>query len=170
MSLLTDYKVKVLKSIAVKDGKAIYNGSVEHASVLTECAFLTANKKINILTNQLDGEAYNRPDLISAAASYLNDKDHKLKVLIEDGNAVAEESHGFYSTFKHYDNVEFRIVPEEIIEQYSYNFYVMDGDSYRFEEDRTRPEAVASFGGDTEAAENLNDIFNAIWNHSEDIH
>lgn len=167
MSQLTDYKVKVLKSIAVRDGKAIYNGSVEHAAVLTECAFLTATNTISILTNKLDKEAYGRPEVISAAASFLDNSEHKLKVLIESPESMSDSENDFLVAFESYQNVEIKYVPKDVVSKYDYNFYVMDNDSYRLEENRNKPEAVASFGGDTTAAKQLKLIFDTIWQRSE---
>ncbi|EPJ44722.1 MAG: hypothetical protein OFPII_32410 [Osedax symbiont Rs1] len=104
---------------------------------------------------------------MAAASSFLQNRDHELQVLVEDAGDDLESLNGFYKKFKNYENVTFKTVPEGVKKKYIYNFFVMDNDSYRLEHDRAKTEAVASFGGDTQAAKHLTGIFNAIWGRSE---
>ena len=159
-----NYKNEVKKLAKQRDGQPIYNGSVEHAAVIVENMFAHAHDRMSILTGKLQARVFGREEVREQAALFLADPRNKLQILIEEDVALTFE-HPFLEQFWRDSNVEVRHVPPDQQEAYNYHFLVMDGDSYRFEKDKDEPTAVAAFG-DAEAAHNLEDIFEYLWENA----
>lgn len=165
---LTDFKKRVKAAAAVKANKPLYNSSLDHAAVLAEQMFFSAEKEVCLLSGELNPKVYGRDDVVEAATLFAADPDHKLNILLEETSADDRAGHPFFDEFftKKRDNVKFRLAPKALQEAYKFHFMVVDSDSYRFERDKSEPTAVAAFG-DSEGGENLREIFETLWKSSK---
>jgi hypothetical protein len=165
---ISDFKKKVQAAAKARNGEPLYNSSLEHAAILTEAMFQYANDEVCILSGELNARVYGRGEVVEQAKLFLADPDHSLRVLVESSSEADREDHPFYEEFLDHDNAKFRQVPPKLREKYIFHLMVMDGDSYRFEEDKGLPSAVAAFG-DTSGGENLGRIFETLWDNSENL-
>lgn len=159
---LEDYKRVVRSAAKRRDGTLVYNGSVDHASILAEAIFENANKYVWILSEKLNARVYGREEVIEQAELFLADPDHEVRVIVEDGSEANRRDHPFFEKFASQDNVKFRAVDERVAGLYKFNAIVMDGDCYRFESDKAECTAVAAFG-DPDKAEVVQSLFETIW-------
>src|SRR4051794_303128 len=83
MSRLELYRDEVREAIRNRDGSAVFNGSVEHASIIAQEAFTHAKDSVRILTFKLDPDCYAQEPVLNAAQFFLADPSHKLQILIE---------------------------------------------------------------------------------------
>lgn len=160
-----DYRKKVRDAAVRRDGHPLYNGSIDHASVLTEALFEFSNNEVCILTGGLDAHVYGNNEVIEKARAFLSVPNRKVRILVETPSSIDVIDHPFIREFNDSDDVEIRKISE--VYDISQHFTVMDGDSYRFEEDKTKYSAVAAFGH-REGGEHLLSIFDEIWRSSPD--
>lgn len=169
---LQEYREKVFAAAERRDGQEpIFNGSFEHASVVMEAMFKHANESINILTGWLNPEVYAQHSVVVAARDFmLYHESAQVRILIEDHaewmikvhplilvlNEVAEQTN---------NAIQIKGVPTSVVDSYNYHFTVMDSDCFRYEDDRSKPAAVAVFGNH-DTATHLSSIFDAIWDYS----
>lgn len=85
-----------------------------------------------------------------------------MRILVEEGNESVHAESPFFNKFKNHPNLELRGVPPHLEEKYRFHFVVADNESYRFEPDKTKATAIVAFGH-TEVANELEGIFEAIW-------
>lgn len=168
---LEQYRELVQKLARKRDGEAFYNESLDHAAIIAENMFGHAHDRVSILTGKLDARVYGPETVIEKAKIFLVDPKHSLRILIEDGveelknhplmnliRAIAPSD----NTLGKHGNVEIRQVPDRVKSSYQFHFLVADGDSYRFEQNKAQPVAVAAFG-EPKGATNLEGIFNRLW-------
>lgn len=176
MITLPEYHQKVRDAILQRTGEPLLNGTVEHATFITQEAFSSAQSKIQILSSRLDVACYAQPNVINAAKAFLADPDHELKILIEaelwDSNKNFDWSkHPLVAALKDYwAGLKIRLVPKESTERYKFNFLLLDDFGYRFEADRLRAAAVAAFfppGSIAPQVKNLSGVFESLWAASE---
>jgi len=171
---LEQYRELVQKLARKRDGEAFYNESLDHAAIIAENMFGYAHDRVSILTGKLDARVYGPEAVVDKARIFLVDPKHSLRILVEDG--IEElKSHPLMKLFcngknaavgKH-GNAEIRKVPDDLRGTYKFHFLVTDGDSYRFEQDKTKPVAVAAFG-EAKGGANLEGIFNKLWDACAD--
>jgi hypothetical protein len=97
-----------------------------------------------------------------------------IRVILEDPEKIDPRDHPFFKEFGfdkafgfQRDDIDFKCLPKGIAKEINYHFMVMDSDSYRFEEDKDHPSAIAAFG-DEIGGNNLHHIFNDLWSISEE--
>ena len=78
------------------------------------------------------------------------------------------KNHPLLQECREFENVHLRCAPLSVQKLYEFHFLVMDSDCYRFERDKHRPNAVASFGHE-EGAQNLKRIFETLWKRCNPI-
>ena len=159
---MREYRERVRRAAQERGGDPIYNGSVEHASILAEQLFKSAVVSVDLLTGSLDARVYGRPEVLQEAEAFLSKPNRKVRILLEEPECIDVEEHPFFKSFRSRTDVEFRVLPKAISEATHYHFMVMDSDSYRFEEDKTKPEAVAAFGH-SEGGKKLTSVFSLLW-------
>lgn len=164
---MKDYRAKVKEAARVRDGSPLYNGSLDHAAVLAEAIFANAESEVNILSGSLNARVYGTTAIVEKARQFLSDTTHKVRILIEEPEAVDPVDHIFVTEFAENDDVQFREMTSEMKLKIGYHFIVMDGDSYRFEEDKKEAAAIAAFG-DQAGGKRLTEVFDVLWNASED--
>lgn len=156
---LTAYKERVWQLAEKRDGEAIYNGSPEHAAVIVERLFATAEHHVRLLTGDLEAKVYAETEVIQSATRFLAHGDHKLDVLVEDDSF--SRFHPFWVAVGACENAQFYHAPQELSELIPYHFMTADDKSFRFERDKNTHTAVAAFG-DAVVTTNLNGIFDSL--------
>ena len=159
---LDDYRTRVRKAATHRDGEPFVNTSVDHAAIVVEYMFPDAVRRVDILSKNLNPEVYGRKAVTRQATRYLDDPNREIRVLLEEDDQQARADNPFLSECGGFENLRLDIVPKSIQERYDFHFLVTDGDSYRFEPDKTDAGAVVAFGNPRNAA-HLADIFNTIW-------
>lgn len=157
------YRRKVKEAAMRRSGEPLYNGSLDHASVLASALFEHAKDEVCVFSGKLDAHVFGKDDVLERARLFLSTRGHKVRVLVEDSDAIDPEDHPFVREFCSNDDVEFKQLPASA--DVPFHFIVMDGDSYRFEEDKNTPSAIAAFG-DKRGGENLSRMFDKLWHIS----
>ena len=166
---LETFRERVERAASARNGEPIYNGSLEHAAVIVEMMFGNAHKNVDILTGRLNARIYARDRVVEQARLFLVDHSHKVRILIEEDVGDDElMNHPFLAGRTGARNVEVHRLDAGMRDGVPFHLLVMDGDSYRFEQDKRVHEAVAAFGNETVAA-NLQHIFDTVWAHSTPV-
>lgn len=166
MASMDDYRIDIHQLADKRDGTPSFNDSEAHAAIVMEEMFAHALHEVDILSNRLDSSVYGKSGTIAAAAQFLSlGEGRRLRILVEDKTADLS-NHPLLSVCDVLGGCEVRYVPHEFVENfpYEYNFAVADGDSLRFEPDRTKCAAVVAFGN-AQVGAHLKDIFEAVWTH-----
>ncbi len=166
--LSSDFKMRVREAVRDRDGRPLFNATLDHASILTEAMFANANDYIWILSGKLNARVYGRSKTVEEAKLFLVDPNHKLRILVENGSKESLKDNPLFTLCEEKENAEVRLVPEKMSKRYDFHAWVMDNNSYRFEEDKTKPEAIAAFG-DEDGAQNIKELFKTIWKESEQL-
>ena len=64
---LTGYRQRIRTLARRRDGQAIYNATVEHATIIVEHLFSNAGESVDILTGSLNPRVYGRDRVIEEA-------------------------------------------------------------------------------------------------------
>jgi hypothetical protein len=152
-----------VRTVAAERGpsRVIANRSAEHAAVVLEQLFRMGQRSVRIITHQLLGEAFQQPALIDAAVRFLIfNPDATLDILVE---TPVDPRHQFLQAVREAggQRVTLREIPPGAQTGYNFNFAVVDGAHYRFEEDRRTHAAIIRFR-DPEFGESLRGAFNRI--------
>lgn len=158
------YKAKVRRAAAEMTGELIFNNSMEHAAVLAERLFASAQDTVCILSGELNARVFGSEEVVEQARLFLAEPSHTLRVLVEDSSKEIREGNPFFEEFFNNpkSNVEFGMVPEDDQDRYDFHMIVADEKCYRFEKNKREPVAVAAFG-ETAGAETLQAAFDQIW-------
>ena len=168
---MEDYKRLVDSARLANDGAVIYNGSIDHAKILVESLFESANKHVRILSGDLDPRVYGTTEVIEKARIFLANPRAKIQILVEN---LDDEF------FRHHTLQ--RLLGEEVLKDqievkrttvespYRFDFHMMSADenSYRYEGDKTKPEAIAAFGDDG-VCKNLVSVFDTLWDDTTNV-
>ena len=167
MSLI-EYREQVQRLARKRDGEPIYNGSIEHASVIIENMFAYAKSRVSILSDNLNARAYGRDEIIEQAGLFLAGENHQVQILLEDASQKGLKDHPFFDKFAKNENLTVRSISPEYARNYGFHLLVMDDDSYRFESDKGSHAAIAAFG-DTDGASSMRRFFDSVWTLSEPV-
>ncbi len=160
---LEEYR-KLVRSLAfAHDGQLVSNESIEHASVVIEHLFGTAMKSIDVLSGEFNEDVYGRDEVVREAKLFLGDSDqNKIRIILEKTFSESLGRHSLFRACSGYKNLQVKLVPPEVQNRYNFHFVLVDSDSYRFEEDKSQPQAVVAFGDET-GASNLRSIHSELW-------
>ena len=164
-SSLAAYRKRVFELVDQKSGEAIYNGSIEHASIVIEALFTYAKSTVKILTGVLNPAVYGSIEVILAAHTFLSKPSSRIDLLLEDPSA--KPLNPFFSLLGDRKNLFVRCMPQHVRINYRCHCAIADTDGYRFEADKEKPFAVAAFG-DTKGGNVLNELFSELWGLAED--
>lgn len=166
---MDDYREEVERFATERTGAPFYNSSIDHAAVIIEKIFRHASKEVCIVSSHLNARVFGRDEVVEEAQAFLGNGTHRIRVIIEDEPDTLSEGHAMIREFgKHPGSVAIKRMSPKVREMVKYHFTVADGDSYRFEPDKSKWEAVAAFG-DTKGAENLRKVFDVIWDASAEV-
>lgn len=169
MAQLDAYREMVKSHARRRSGEPIFNASMEHASVVVETLFSTAQKCLSVLTGSLNPRVYGRDAVVTEARLFLAaSQQHSLRIILESDSGIDRRRHPLFIACSDFTNIELRVASPTLQERYDFHFLVADDDCYRLENDRNRPLATAQFG-DVEGAKNLNRIFDILWESSDAI-
>jgi hypothetical protein len=169
MSALLNYQEEVRDAILNRNGDPILNSTVEHASLITQEAFLAAQHQIRILSSRLDASCYAKAGVVGAAKAFLASKGHVLRLLVEAQNVEWKKHPLIMELSNELERLKIRTVPPELASRYSFNMLLLDDYGYRLESDRARPAAVAVFypeNSEKPQMAHLERIFEDIWDES----
>jgi hypothetical protein len=161
-TLSPDYGELLRSRIEARDGTPLPNGTPVYEMMLMLVMFKNAGSIIRILTGKLNARVYGSEEVISAAKQFLANPDHRLEIIFEE--EIGDEDlarHPLLAALEERSNLELWRVRPEWQGKLLSHFALMDGDSYRFEADKTKPSGVAVFG-DKEHFRLLANAFEAI--------
>ncbi len=160
-----EYRLSVARALTGADEGLVFNGTLDHARVVIEEAFKAAKDHVRILAHRLSPACYGAPEVIAAASAFLSRPDTKLDVLVEDASSGAA-TQPFLATAMSIGGHRVRAlqVPQAFVDGYTFNFLTVDGASYRFEEDRSKPIAVVAGGAaNLSSAKHLTGLFDRLF-------
>lgn len=162
---LSQYREKVKRLARERSSQAIFNSTIDHAAIIIESMIETTREEICILSGSLNPRVYGRDEIVSQAQFFLANTDRKMRILVEDFDVTNFRENPFIEEIVNSKNVEIRITSRDTAASLDFHFLVSDGGAYRFEEDKSKASAIASFN-DPDGAANLKKIFDQIWNFS----
>ena len=163
---LEDFRERVRRVAQERKGEPVYNGSLEHATIIIENMFEHASNNIDILSGSLNARVYGTYDVIKNARRFLASPSNTLRVILDDAEEVDLRGHPFFDAVESFTNVELKRIGPAWQDDYDFHFLVMDGDSYRFEPDKTEHSAIAAFG-DRKGGESMTKLFQMMWDGGE---
>lgn len=163
---MKEYREKVRRLARERTGEAFFNASEDHAAIIVENMFRSAQHEVCIFTQHLAPRIYGREQAVEWAKIFLSDdKAHSLRVVVREGNLGLLENNPLFGATKNV--IKLRAIDNEFHDRITQRFMVADEDCYRFEPDSTKCEAVAAFGS-TEAVK-LKVNFEKIWELADEV-
>jgi hypothetical protein len=140
---LAEYRARVEAARLSGSRDTIHNSSDRHAAVLIEQLFLAAENNVRILCRQLNIGVYGSAPVLAAASLFIRREGVRMQIIVQDSAVLDFEKHPFLKEFGALPNVEIRTLDEAV--DPGIDFFVADGNAYRFEPDPTSTVARASF-------------------------
>lgn len=163
---IKNYRDNVKRIARERTGETVYNGSADHAAVIMENLFASAQGCVRIFTGDLTAKVYGATPVVQRARQFLGHSDHKLQVIVED--LTVSSSHPLIEELADEQGFELFILRPAVAESVPYHFSTADTDCFRFEREKNTHAAIAAFG-DTQTTSHLNEIFDALLAVSEPI-
>ena len=167
------YREYVSRAASEQPCEVFLNRYIEHAAIIVEFLFRSANDRVEILSGKLNPVIYGDTGVVRAAIDFLDRvagrSEPGLYILIED--EIDDKSHPLLARAresKFLAHIELRRVRENVKSTYSCHFAVADEKHYRYKKSRGLPEAVVQFHA-TEAGATLHSIFQQIRDRSDII-
>ncbi len=165
---MKDYREKVRRLSLEQSGEPFFNASEDHAAIIVENMFRVAEREVCIFTSHLAPRIYARDECVSWATIFLaDDQEHTLRVVAKEGDVSLLADNPLFKAVKRSDKFELRAIPDAMADGIKARFMTADGDHYRFEPDKTKCEAVASFG--SPVASELQQVFETLWTGSSPV-
>lgn len=166
---LTEYRQHVRTLAMRRDGQPVFNATVEHASIVIQHLFSSAERSIDILTGTLNPRVYGRDPVIKEAQLFmLTSPDSRIRIILEEDSSDIRMRHPLLVALGEFKNVAVKFADQGVRSRYGFHFMVTDNDNYRFESDKERPAAIASFGH-TEGSKNLRDAYSVLWEQCTEL-
>ncbi|WP_088308089.1 hypothetical protein [Novosphingobium sp. B 225] len=160
------YREHIKRLASERTGETVFNGSADHAAVIVENLFASAQSCVRILTGDLNARVYGATPLVHRARQFLGHSDHKLQVVVEELNVSG--SHPLIEELADEPGFEMYLLDSDFSKQVAFHFATADADCFRFEREKNSHAAVAAFG-DAETTQHLNDLFTVILSHSQKV-
>lgn len=132
------YREKVFALMKSKSSALVSNGAPEHAAALFECFFMNATRSVTIFCRNLSPAVFGRPEVIAAAVGAVS-RDVKLDIVCQEEPVSPSK---FRETVSKTSPNSIRVFPN--LEDFKENFAIMDGCAFRYEDDSSKVNAVAS--------------------------
>ncbi len=143
MDNLNTYIKRLESALSNEEAYSTYNRDMFHAAVVVVAGIRHAKNEICLLSNQLNPALYGGHGLLNVARSFLQNEKAKLRVLVETDISQDHPMMDLCHEFP--QKVSISRVPDELQEKYDFNFLLIDDIGYRFEHDRKKYKAIASF-------------------------
>lgn len=136
--------------LMAREGSDAYipNGNEVHAAAIYEGMFNNVKEKIQIFCNNLDGNVFDRPEVITAFENCLK-KNVQVNIVTQES---VNETSPFVKTFNNlkkqnasYSMSLTTVSPDSQLASLKENFTIGDDKMFRFEADRNECKATASF-------------------------
>lgn len=163
---LQEYREKIDRLINGKPGLML-NGSEEHAAIIVERMFAHAEDRMQILTRRLDPAIYSIDPVVEQAKSFASNPNGQTQILVEDISDQSLKLHDMYELTA-LANFEIRRLPIGMASQIGFNYSVMDRRGYRYENDKSKVDAIVRFD-DEEFAEEASQYFDKLWRISTPV-
>ena len=140
MDSLNDYARALDSALKWKRAHSAYNRDMVHAKIVVTAAFRGAREKIRLLSHRLDRDLYATQSLIDEATDFVVRRRGQVDILVESD--VPEDHPLQVLARQHPGSVTISRVPDETVEEYDFNFMIIDKIGYRFEGDREKYKAL----------------------------
>lgn len=171
MESLNDYAQKFETALRKKRPYKRYNRDMAHASIVVSTAFRHAKESIGLLSHELDPLLYGAPSFDRALNEFL-EGGGRLDILVESN---IHDDHPIWTHKEKWPGqVSIRRIPQDVVDNYQFNFMVVDDAGFRFEADRVNPHALVYFNlgpNDEESwmLPRLKEIFGTLEGYSQTI-
>lgn len=163
VSGMFDYQREVRRLARERTGEPIFNSSPDHAQIVIQNIFRSANESVNILSGDLTPRVYGRDMVVSEASLFLaSSHRNRIEIILERDSIEDRRLNPLLQEIAKSKNVELRIAPEETQKLYNFHYIVTDNDCYRYEPDRKYAVAIAAFGHAT-GGRRLQNIHTRLW-------
>jgi len=162
------YRAEVASVFSSVAGASVFNGTLEHACVVTEEALRAAEGTVNILLRSAPSFQFDCNGAVEAVEDYLARPHAKLRVLHEEGFDPERSPFARAVMQASPTRVQVRHVPDAVQDRYAFNFLTVDGRAFRYQEERSLPVAVVAAGEKhVPTARRLDLIFEQLWGMSD---
>jgi len=150
-AVLTPEEVLAYKKVVGRLAKGqicqqIPNEHPMHAAALIETMFDNAEKDVRIFTGKLAKATYDQPDLVAAAARFLERPGARLRILVQRQLTHADlQDRALLAKLNESVKLEIKQATGSYAESDANHFAVMDERGFRFELEHSKSEAVANF-------------------------
>lgn len=153
------YRDHIKRLASERNGETVFNGSADHAAVIMESLFSSAQKCVRILTGDLNAKVYGATPVVQRARQFLGHEDHKIQIIVEDLNVSG--SHPLVEELADEDGFEMYQLDADVAQRVSFHFSTADDDCFRFEREKNSHAAIAAFG-DADTTQHLNSVFDDL--------
>jgi hypothetical protein len=163
----------LVRRLADEDSdEIISNSSTDHAAVLIGEMFRRGQGEACLFTGSLNPALYSRDEIIDAVGTFVSEEGNFLRILIQDELDESVFSRKADGAFAQRIEMKFGPQASERLEMQiagstartvQYHFACVGEKAFRFEQDKSKHEAFASFNR-PELVGRLKTIFNALWN------
>jgi hypothetical protein len=168
---MNQYKAMLETLSRENSSTVISNSSTEHAAALIEALVRRAKSTIRIFSGSLSKDVYANKSVVDAFISFLSRDSGFIEIIIQSPNSenegtVVSDQSGLINKLLHTIGTSLLtrvsvFKADDALEDIEYHFMVVDGTAYRFEPDKTKHVAFATFNG-VELGKKLNDKFDQM--------
>ncbi|MBC5764144.1 hypothetical protein [Ramlibacter albus] len=159
------YRALVRRLAEKRDPEIISNSSIDHATVLVAEMLRRGQGEAHIFSGALNPALYSTPEVIGAMTSFLTAADSCVKIIVQEKEKAIPNWEIFLSRMtvepEMLDRIDIRVGNDFVVSQ-PFHFTTVGSDFFRFEPDREKHEAFASFGRPGDVAQ-MTEVFEAFW-------
>lgn len=143
---LNAYAHEFEKALKKERPYANYNKDMQHASIIVCMSFRHASKHIRLLSNCLDQSLYGTQWFMDELNGFLK-RNGKLEILLE---TEVPADHPVLTRARNEPSISVKRMPDGFLDEYPFNFMLVDDTGFRFESDRAKPAASVAFNYDND--------------------
>lgn len=168
-----EYRELVRELAESRSSKMVNNSSIEHAAVLLSEMFRRNTGHAVIFSGSLNRALYARDEILDAIGIFLSHSSSLLHVVVQE-KSDGEDNFAFVHNqilHKWGDDAAARLegrVADDEAGAVAFHFATVGDSAFRFESDRSKHEAFASFGR-PEHVKTLKAVFQRAWNAATKI-
>jgi hypothetical protein len=162
------YILLVKRLAAARDPEIISNGSIDHATVLLTEMFREGKGDARIFSGALNPTLYGREEFVSAIGDFLVRDGSNVQILLQDEKGVVNANRlaaqiGARFNPEYAARIQTRVADADG-RDVKFHFATVGDGFFRFEPNREKHEALASFGMPSHVRQ-LRDVFASFWNN-----